>query len=77
VMNSINVQEDRSSLGPIISRLKTSLLDEGALKRDGKPALKIEELSKSYLRDQLEVLDLGLFDSSVLKAFEITRNLVE
>ncbi|MEI6039708.1 MAG: tetratricopeptide repeat protein, partial [Actinomycetes bacterium] len=33
----------------------------------------IEKLSTSYLRDQLEVLDIGLFELSVLKSFNIKK----
>ena len=35
----------------------------------------IERLSTSYLRDQLEVLDVGLFELSVLNSFELSKNL--
>lgn len=33
----------------------------------------IEELSTSYLRDQLEVLDIGLFELSVLNSFDVSK----
>ena len=72
-----NEQVSASSLQPIINRLENKLKNERVVKDESNLVSTIEELSKSYLRDQLEVLDLGLFDRSVLKAFEITRNLLD
>ncbi|MBU3580437.1 tetratricopeptide repeat protein [Polynucleobacter sp. AP-Capit-er-40B-B4] len=71
-----NEQGSTSSLQPIINRLENKLKNERVVKDEGNLVSTIEELSKSYLRDQLEVLDLGLFDRSVLRVFEITKNLV-
>lgn len=74
LLSEENLPTSDSSSGELFEDLKSLIKTN-----EGKDVFRdkgdsIEEMSNSYLRDQLEVLDIGLFDLSVLHSFEVSKD---
>ena len=74
LLSEENLPTSDSFSGELFENLKSLIkTNEGKdVSRDKSDS--IEEMSNSYLRDQLEVLDIGLFDLSVLHSFEVSKD---